>query len=223
MPDTEITDDVGSFDYEIGTGQMTWSPLVYELHGLRPGIDEPSASQVVASMCPEDRERVCAEFRRGAQAGGVFTVRYRMVDGRGHRHELVVAAEAWGMDGDAAYVNGFVIDVTGPLAEHMRQAVAASAQHRAVIEQAKGALMLALRVPEDAAFRALRGLSNTHNVRLATLAEGLVDHVARADPSLAPAEVFLAFVDSLDDQGDAQAKQSSGHHAQTSQGPSLVL
>lgn len=213
MPGTDLTDDVGSFDYELATGQMTWSDLVYELHGLQPGVDEPSLDIMVASMCPEDRDRACAEFRHGARAGGIFSVRYRIVDRLGDRHELVVAAEAWGMDGDAAYVNGFVIDVTGPLTEHMRQAVAASAQHRAVIEQAKGVLMLALRVPEDGAFRALRGLSNTHNVQLATLAEGLLEHVARADPSLSPTQVFLGFVDSLDHFGTEPATHSSGHHA----------
>jgi hypothetical protein len=63
-----------------------------------------------------------------------------MTDPAGGRHELVVAAESWGLDG-ACYVSGFVIDVTVPLTEHMNQAVAASAQHRAVIEQAKGAII----------------------------------------------------------------------------------
>jgi hypothetical protein len=192
-------DAVGTFDLDLATGQMTWSQLLYDLHGLVPEVDEPSRAVLFDAMVAEDRERAHVEFHRGAQAGGLFSVRYQMVDRQGHTHELVMAAEAWGMEGDASYVSGFVLDVTRPLEDHMNQAVAASAQHRAVIEQAKGVVMLALRVPEDAAFRALRGLSNTHNIRLADLAEQLTDHVSTGSPTDGtPAEVFLRFMDSLE-------------------------
>ena len=192
-------DAVGTFDLDLATGQMTWSRLLYDLHGLVPEVDEPSRAVLFDAMVTEDRERARAEFHRGAQAGGLFSVRYQMVDRQGHTHELVIAAEAWGMEGDASYVSGFVLDVTRPLEDHMNQAVAASAQHRAVIEQAKGVVMLALRVPEEAAFRALRGLSNTHNIRLADLAEQLTDHVSTGSPiDGTPAEVFLRFMDSLE-------------------------
>ena len=198
MPGTSA-DAVGTFDLDLATGQMTWSQLLYDLHGLVPEVDEPTPTVLFDSVVGEDRERARAQFHRGAQAGGLFSVRYQMVDRQGHTHELVIAAEAWGMEGDASYVSGFVLDVTRPLEDHMNQAVAASAQHRAVIEQAKGVVMLALRVPEDAAFRALRGLSNTHNVRLASLAEQLIEHVSTGSPTdSTPAEVFLRFMDSLE-------------------------
>jgi hypothetical protein len=178
---------------------MTWSQLLYDLHGLVPEVDEPTPAVFFDAAASEDHDRVRAEFHRAAQAGGLFSVRDRMVDRQGHTHELVIAAEAWGMEGDASYVSGFVLDVTGPLEERMNQAVAASAQHRAVIEQAKGVVMLALRVPEEAAFRALRGLSNTHNIRLADLAEQLTDHVSTGSPTDGtPADVFLRFMDSLE-------------------------
>lgn len=202
-------DAVGTFDLDLPTGQMTWSQLLYDLHGLVPEVDEATPTVLLEAVVPEDRERVRAEFYRGAQAGGLFSVRYHMLDREGRTHELVIAAEAWGMEGDASYVSGFVLDVTRPLENHMNQAVAASAQHRAVIEQAKGVVMLALRVPEDAALRAMRGLSTTHNIRLADLAKQLTDHVSTGSPTDGtPAEVFLRFVDSLEGDEPRQVAAS---------------
>ena len=71
-------------------------------------------------------------------------------------------------------MNGIVVDVTEPMREHARDAVAAAVEHRSAIEQAKGALMLRFGVDADGAFELLRNHSNQHNVKLATLAERMV-------------------------------------------------
>lgn len=47
-------------------------------------------------------------------------------------------------------------------------------RHRAVIEQAKGMLMVRLQVDEDQAFDYLRTLSNTRNSKLAEIAAVVV-------------------------------------------------
>src|SRR6476469_276016 len=54
-------------------------------------------------------------------------------------------------------------------------AVAEIANNRAVIEQAKGMLILVYGVDEDAAFEMLRWRSQSTNTKLRTLAEQLVD------------------------------------------------
>lgn len=194
-----ITDDVvGTFEYDLTTGEMTWSPNLYDFHGLARDADEVLQTVVLDAMLPEDRQAACAAFNRGTRDGGLFSVRYRMVGPAGEQHELVVAAECWGIDA-ASFVSGFVIDVTGPLTEHMNQAVAASAQNRAAIEQAKGAFMIALGVPEEAAFLALRRLSNSHNIRLTDLADLFLDSLRTATPTPEPAVAAVSrFIDGLE-------------------------
>lgn len=193
-------DVVGTFEYDLTTGEMTWSTMLHDLHGVAPDADQPLLTAMVNAMLPADRQQACAVFHRGARDGGLFSVRYRMTAPAGHQHELVVAAESWGLDG-AAYVSGFVIDVTAPLTEHMNQAVAASAEHRAVIEQAKGAMMLALGVPEEAAFLMLRRLSNSHQSRLTDLASRFLEFLRTKAPTEEPAVAVLSrFIDTLDAQ-----------------------
>jgi hypothetical protein len=191
-------DVVGTFEYDLTTGEMTWSSMLYDLHGVAPDTDRPLLAVWADAMQPADKQEACAVFHRGVREGGLFSVRYRMTDATGQQHELVVAAESWGLDG-AAYVSGFVIDVTAPLTEHVNQAVAASGQHRAVIEQAKGALMLALGVPEEAAFLALRRLSHSHNIRLGDLADRFLQFLRTAAPTQEPAVAALSrFIDDLE-------------------------
>ena len=59
----------------------------------------------------------------------------------------------------------------------LREAVA----NRAVIDQAKGALMWRFRLSEDAAFAVLRRWSQTSNVKLHTVADALVNVVCRGE------------------------------------------
>ena len=59
----------------------------------------------------------------------------------------------------------------------LREAVA----NRAVIDQAKGALMWRFRLSDDAAFAVLKRWSQTSNVKLHTVADTLVNGVCRGD------------------------------------------
>ena len=59
--------------------------------------------------------------------------------------------------------------------------------HRAVIEQAKGALIWRFRISDDAAFALLRRWSQSSNVKLHTLADILVNAVCRGGTTYGPA------------------------------------
>ena len=59
--------------------------------------------------------------------------------------------------------------------------------HRAVIEQAKGALIWRFRISDDAAFALLRRWSQSSNVKLHTIADVLVNVVCRGTAPQGPA------------------------------------
>ena len=62
--------------------------------------------------------------------------------------------------------------------DQLREAI----DSRAVIEQAKGALMLRYGLDDDAAFAVLRRWSQDSNIKLHTVADTLVNTVCRDDP-----------------------------------------
>jgi AmiR/NasT family two-component response regulator len=65
------------------------------------------------------------------------------------------------------------------LAENLEAAMAS----RAVIEQAKGVLMVQQGVDADAAFDLLRIVSQRENVKLREVAQRLVDRIVKGQPS----------------------------------------
>ena len=72
---------VGSFDWNIRTGEIHRSPEYLELQGLPP--DAPGqgrySDQWLDRVHPDDRERVQAFFREDMARGGPFDREYRIV------------------------------------------------------------------------------------------------------------------------------------------------
>jgi ANTAR domain/PAS fold len=190
---------VGSFDYHARAREWSWSPELYDMHGL-PVDTEPSADLLLAHVAPEQRGEIAARFQKAFTTVGPFTFSYRLVgaDGRARQVTCVgdtLADEATGA-GDLRCV---VVDISEPVREHAREAVEAAAEHRAAIEQAKGALIVSFGVDEDTAFMLLRSYSMRHNVKLSRLAERIMEcllYPAYAD--LGPAHSLLAVLTALD-------------------------
>lgn len=88
------------------------------------------------------------------------------------------------MDADGAVIgaDGFYVDVSGAASDQLEDAldsaVADFSTNRAVIEQAKGMLMLIYDIPADRAFDILRWRSQHTNVKLRSLCEQLIDTLA---------------------------------------------
>jgi hypothetical protein len=104
-----------------------------------------------------------------------------MTDPGGQIRLVMFVGQSEAVAGTVKRLTGIVIDLTEHMREHAREAVAASAEHRASIEQAKGALMLCFGMDADAAFGLLRSYSNRYNIKLSALAERVV--AGFADPA----------------------------------------
>ena len=100
--------------------------------------------------------------------------------------ERTVLLAGHGESGDGGRVDrvqGYLVDLTDARRDASRddvqEALAGALDHRAVIEQAKGVLMLAHGVDADESFALLRAYSQDHNVKVRDLADRLVDLVAK--------------------------------------------
>ncbi|MFC9837421.1 PAS and ANTAR domain-containing protein [Rhodococcus sp. NPDC127530] len=178
---------VGSFRFLLDGQRWEWSDAVARMHGYSPGEVTPTTEMLLSHKHPEDHPRVAGVFDRMINAAEPFSSKHRIIDTAGKVHQVVVAGDRLHDDTGAVIgTTGFYIDITdsyrSDVKESVDEAVAALAQSPAVIEQAKGALMLVYGIPADRAFDVLTWRSQETNTRLRTLAEQLVIGLSECEP-----------------------------------------
>lgn len=195
------TDSVGQYRYDLADHSWTWSPDVYAMHGVEAEDCAPSTRLVLRHVHPVERAQVIERFRDHLTTPGPYSCAYRLVDNDGRIRSIVYVGESFAVDGRVEHLQGFVVDITDPVSETASLAVEASAAHRASIEQVKGALMVTYGVSEPVAFSLMRGYSNNHNIRLATLADDMVERMdSPRYRSLEPKATLLAILTDVANQ-----------------------
>ncbi|WP_185746034.1 PAS and ANTAR domain-containing protein [Oryzihumus leptocrescens] len=194
---------VGAFVYAVTDQRWTWSEDLYRILGFAPGEVVPSTDLLLAHRHPDDDESGTAVVRAALRTGVPFSVRRHLVDARGTTRTVVVVGRGRVPDGDLTEVHGYVVDVTEALAEDVREqadvAIEAAREHRGALEQAKGAVMLALGVDADTAFHLLAAKSQAANVKVHRVAEDLVAQLgAGSAPTTAEAMTDWLCTEALD-------------------------
>ena len=169
---------VGGYRFYFNDERWEWSPEVEQIHGYQPGTVTPTTRLVLSHKHPDDYEHVAATLDDIRRTHKPFSTRHRIISVQGATRDVVVIGERLHDNtGEVTGTQGFYIDVT-PTGEareaSISQAVAEIAHNRAVIEQAKGALMYVYRVDAGAAFDVLKWRSQETNVKLRALAEQLL-------------------------------------------------
>lgn len=170
---------VGSFRFYAGERRWEWSDEVAAIHGYRPGEVNPTTQFLLDHKHPDDRERVAQAIDGLVRDGRPFSSRHRIIDRDGRvRHVLVIGDQMLDESGAVTGTEGFYVDLSdghdSELKETMDAAVKNFATSRAVIEQAKGMLMLVYGIPADRAFDVLTWRSQQTNTKLRTLAQNIV-------------------------------------------------
>jgi PAS domain S-box-containing protein len=169
------TQTVGKFQYFIDTQQWVWSDQVARIHGYEPGAAEPTTELLLSHKHPDDRAKV-AEILERVRVGGQFSSRHRIIDAGGRTRWVVVVGDRMTDDaGEVVGTEGFYVDVTDSRQSDVTEAMSGLVQSRAVIEQAKGLLMVAYGISADRAFDILRWRSQTTQVKLRVVAATLLD------------------------------------------------
>lgn len=177
------TPTVGGFTFAIGRDEWVWSSEVAVMHG-RPAGFTPTTAEVLAHKHPDDLPAVQQMF--GSGTAGPWRSHHRIVRTDERIREVIVVAFPARADDPETEIEGFYIDVTEALERDRQQAVTRAmvdiAERRAVIEQAKGMLMLVYRISPDRAFDVLKWLSQRANIKIHTIADELV-HRLRNRPA----------------------------------------
>jgi hypothetical protein len=171
---------VGWFRFYFEDQRWEWSEQVQRMHGYEAGTVTPTTELVLAHKHPEDRGEVAKTIDEMLLARRAFSTRHRILDTRGVVHQVVVVGDLLTDRQDVVIgTHGYYVDIT-PSSDRAREdlisaRVAEITEHRAVIEQAKGMLMLVYGLDDDAAFDLLRWRSQSSNVKLRRLAEKIVE------------------------------------------------
>jgi PAS domain S-box-containing protein len=177
---------VGSFRFFLDGQRWEWSDAVARIHGYQPGEITPTTALLLSHKHPEDHPRVARVLDRMISDAEPFSSKHRIIDTAGTVHHVVVVGDRLHDDTGAVIgTTGFYIDITdahtSDVQDSVDEAVAEIAESRAVIEQAKGALMLVYGISADRAFDILIWRSQETNTRLRILAELLVAGFGQCD------------------------------------------
>jgi hypothetical protein len=126
---------------------------------------------------PDDAANVGRLIEAMTGQGRPFSSRHRIVDTHGRIHPVVVIGERLSDDGGRVIGSqGLYVDLSdvedGAAVE---DAIADFTQHRAVIEQAKGVLMMTYSISAERAFDILVWRSQETNTKLRKLASQFID------------------------------------------------
>lgn len=195
----------GTFDVLPDGDALTWSEPVYRLHAFEPGDVVPSVA-LMLSHCHRDDRAALEQLLRTApdRSDEGRSVRYRLLDAAGEERTVLAVLVA-GVDTGERRL-GLLVDLGAEIgasaARRADEMLAAAIDSREVIDQAKGAAMLAYGLDGHAAFDLLRWHSEHLNVKVRTLAEHLLAALpgrpAQTDPRDVLDEALAQVVPSTD-------------------------
>jgi PAS domain S-box-containing protein len=172
---------VGSWRFYFADERWEWSAEVERIHGYEPGTVTPTTRLVLSHKHPDDREHVAATLDDIRQTHRPFSTRHRIIDVQGKTHDVIVIGEGLHDEqGEVVGTQGFYLDVTPNVSQQqdsISKAVAAISDHRSVIDQVRGILILVYRVDADTAFGVLKWRSQVTNTKLRAFAEQLMSDI----------------------------------------------
>jgi hypothetical protein len=172
-----VRERVGSFRYLRTEDRWEWSDAVAHMHGYAPGQVEPTTALVMSHKHPDDAANVALLIEAMTGQGRPFSSRHRIVDTRGRTHPVIVIGERLCDDGGRVIGSqGLYVDLSDVEdSDRVELAIADFTEHRALIEQAKGILMMTYGIAADRAFDILVWRSQETNTKLRKLASQIVD------------------------------------------------
>src|SRR5262245_44909578 len=115
---------MGSWDWDVPTGECVWDAGQYRIFGVDPGGFEPTFDNIRSSIHPEDLERIKALMQAGLGDKNTFQTEARIVRPNGDMRWCVCAAATTkDAGGRVVRVSGVTIDITDRKEAEERQAL----------------------------------------------------------------------------------------------------
>jgi signal transduction histidine kinase len=69
----------GFWEWDIVTGELTWSDAIFRQHGLEPGPRAPDYATYIDTIHPDDRETFESAIAAAIESGGSFALDFRII------------------------------------------------------------------------------------------------------------------------------------------------
>jgi signal transduction histidine kinase len=104
---------MGSYDYDLVSGEQLWDEGQYRIFGVEPGAFVPTSESVGALIHPDDRERLDTAAARAAVSGQAYDCEFRIQRPNGELRWCVTsAAPTLDQAGRAVRLSGVTYDIT---------------------------------------------------------------------------------------------------------------
>jgi PAS domain S-box-containing protein len=194
---TEAVSRTGGWEYDVATGELTWTDEVYRIYGVERTSDPAEVSQAIEAYDPESAPVIDAAFQRLVAEGVPYDLELGLIRADGQRVWVRTIGRPVLDDGRVVRVGGNISDVTErKLAEAEvlrlnteleRRVLQRTAELRAANQELEGfAYSLAhdLRAP----VRAINGfgaaLSQSHGDELGDRGRETLDRIRRASAKM---------------------------------------
>jgi diguanylate cyclase (GGDEF)-like protein/PAS domain S-box-containing protein len=132
----------GSWDWDILTGQMTWSAELYRIFGLTPGSEEPTYELLLQQFHPDDRKLHEGSLRESLVTGAPFRTESRILCGDGSVTTVISQGEPqFGANNTPFRMAGTVENIT-ERTRIERAMKASEIRYRGLFETAKDGILI---------------------------------------------------------------------------------
>ncbi len=109
---TEEISNTGGWDYDVATGELTWTDEVYRIYGVERSSDPTEVTQAIAAYDPESAPIIDAAFKRLVAEGVPYDLELGLLRADGQRIWVRTIGRPVLDDGRVVRVGGNISDVT---------------------------------------------------------------------------------------------------------------
>ena len=155
---------LGSWAWDVASGQISCSEELYRIMGYAPGSIVPGYQLFFAAIAPEDRQRVEAKLTDALAGRAPYHIEFSVRRPDGRRRDILAQGEVERERGKAVRMTGTILDVTE--AKEAAQALASAKEAAEAANRAKSAFLATMsheiRTPMNAIIGLTRLLTETN-------------------------------------------------------------
>jgi PAS domain S-box-containing protein len=111
LDEAEAIAHVGSWEVDVATERVSWSPETFRIHELPVGSAPPTLQDAVSFYAPEYRDAIRSAVDRGLTTGAPWELDLEIVTARGHRRWVRASGRAETVDGRVVRLYGALLDI----------------------------------------------------------------------------------------------------------------
>jgi len=104
---------VGSWEFEINTGKLTWSDEIFHIYGLEPSPEPPSYEELQRYIHPDDWERFNQTVQNAINLAQSYDLEHRLVQPNGKLIYVIARGEMiYDASGHLTHIIGTAMDIS---------------------------------------------------------------------------------------------------------------